>query len=62
MGAHSHPKKAPSLMQRNKNFTSKIQLTRITKMASEQILFLKKKNLEIARRHTIRENVCFDPL
>lgn len=61
MGAHSHPKKAPSLMQRNKNFTSKIQLTRIAEMASEQILFLKKK-LEIARRHTIRENVCFDPL
>lgn len=61
MGAHSHPKKAPSLMQRNKHFTTKIQLTRIAEMASEQILFLKKK-LEIARRHTIRENVCFDPL
>lgn len=51
MGAHSHPKKAPSVMQRNKNFTSKIQLTRIAEMASEQILFLKKKTRNSKKTH-----------
>ena len=43
MGAYSHPKMAPTLMQRSKIFTSTILLTRINSFRINPILKKKKK-------------------